>query len=68
MTDCRVSDDDLLGGLNNGWAVANTTLANERAGLGAGGGGAFGGAFPGQKAGYLERRAATSPSPTVPQA
>jgi alkylation response protein AidB-like acyl-CoA dehydrogenase len=57
MTDCRVSNDDLLGGLNNGWAVANTTLANERAGLGAGGGGAFGGAFPGQKAGYLERRA-----------
>jgi alkylation response protein AidB-like acyl-CoA dehydrogenase len=57
LTDCRVRDDDLLGGRNNGWAVANTTLANERAGLGAGGGGAFGGAFPGEKAGYLERRA-----------
>ena len=57
MTDCRVADADLIGGLNNGWAVANTTLANERAGLGAGGGGAFGGAFPGQKAGFLERRA-----------
>jgi alkylation response protein AidB-like acyl-CoA dehydrogenase len=56
MTDCRVNDADLLGGLNNGWAVANTTLANERAGLGAGGGGAFGGAIPGTKAGYLERR------------
>jgi alkylation response protein AidB-like acyl-CoA dehydrogenase len=57
LTDCRVSDADLLGGRNNGWAVANTTLANERAGLGAGGGGAYGGAFPGTKAGYLERRA-----------
>ena len=57
MTDCRVADADLLGGLNNGWAVANTTLANERAGLGAGGGGAVGGAIPGTKAGYLEKRA-----------
>ncbi len=57
MTDCRVADADVIGGLNNGWAVANTTLANERAGLGAGGGGAFGGAFPGEKAGFLERRA-----------
>ena len=28
----------LIGGVNNGWAVANTTLAFERAGLGAGGG------------------------------
>jgi len=56
MTDCRVADADLIGGLNNGWAVANTTLANERAGLGAGGSGAFGGAYPGTKAGFLERR------------
>jgi alkylation response protein AidB-like acyl-CoA dehydrogenase len=56
MTDVRVADRDLLGGLNNGWAVANTTLANERSGLGAGGGGAAGGAVPGTKAGYLERR------------
>ena len=28
----------VIGGLNNGWAVANTTLMFERAGLGAGGG------------------------------
>jgi alkylation response protein AidB-like acyl-CoA dehydrogenase len=56
MTDVRVPDAMLLGGRNNGWAVANTTLANERAGLGAGGGGAAGGAVPGSKAGYLERR------------
>jgi alkylation response protein AidB-like acyl-CoA dehydrogenase len=57
MTDVRVPDDRLLGGLNNGWAVANTTLANERAGLGAGGSGGGGGAIPGGKAGQLEQRA-----------
>ena len=38
MTDARVANDALIGGENNGWAVANTTLANERAGLGSGGG------------------------------
>jgi alkylation response protein AidB-like acyl-CoA dehydrogenase len=57
MTDVRVADADLIGGLNNGWAVANTTLANERAGLGAGGGNAAGGsAMPGTVAGQLDRR------------
>ena len=39
LTDARVPADAMIGGLNNGWAVANTTLAHERAGLGAGGGG-----------------------------
>jgi alkylation response protein AidB-like acyl-CoA dehydrogenase len=57
LSDGRVADADVLGGLNNGWAVANTTLANERAGLGAGGGGAAGGAVPGTKAGFLDKRA-----------
>ena len=57
MTDVRVDDAALIGGLNNGWAVANTTLANERAGLGAGGGGAAGTAAPGTKAGFLDKRA-----------
>jgi alkylation response protein AidB-like acyl-CoA dehydrogenase len=58
MTDVRVLDADLLGGLNNGWRVANTTLANERAGLGAGGGNAAGGAaVPGTVAGNLDKRA-----------
>jgi alkylation response protein AidB-like acyl-CoA dehydrogenase len=56
MTDVRVDDADLIGGLNNGWRVANTTLANERAGLGAGGGGAVGSAAPGSKAGALDKR------------
>jgi alkylation response protein AidB-like acyl-CoA dehydrogenase len=54
--DARVRDDAIIGGLNNGWLVANTTLANERAGLGTGGGGAGGAAFPGRKAGMLDVR------------
>ena len=58
ITDARVPSDAVIGGLNNGWAVANTTLAFERAGLGAGGGSAAGGAAtPGTVAGDLERRA-----------
>jgi alkylation response protein AidB-like acyl-CoA dehydrogenase len=58
FTDARVSNDAVIGGLNNGWAVANTTLAFERAGLGAGGGSAAGGsASPGTVAGDLDKRA-----------
>jgi alkylation response protein AidB-like acyl-CoA dehydrogenase len=58
ITDARTGDDTLIGGLNNGWAVANTTLAFERAGLGAGGGSAAGStAIPGQVAGQLGLRA-----------
>ena len=38
MEEAVVPDSALIGGLNNGWAVANTTLMNERAGLGSGGG------------------------------
>ena len=34
LTDARVSDSSVIGGTNQGWAVANTTLANERAALG----------------------------------
>ena len=30
ITDARVADAALIGGVNNGWAVANTTLMNER--------------------------------------
>jgi alkylation response protein AidB-like acyl-CoA dehydrogenase len=57
LSDARVPASALIGDKNNGWAVANTTLMNERAGLGAGGGGGFGGALPGTVAGQLERRA-----------
>lgn len=59
MTDARVAHDAVIGGLNNGWKVANTTLGHERAGLGAGGGDAGGGlsgARPGTVAGDLGKR------------
>ncbi len=60
----RVPDSDIVGGLNNGWAVANTTLAAERSGLGGGGSGGTGGAFPrlyslSHIAGYSALRART---------
>ena len=69
LTDVRVRDDDAIGGVNNGWAVANTTLAFERAGLGAGagGGGAFG-ATPGTKAGALDRKVSEFTRPARPGA
>ena len=59
IPDARVDDPALIGGVNNGWAAAHTTLLNERAGLGAGGGNAAdGGAIqPGTQGGFLERRA-----------
>ncbi len=58
ISEARTHDDTLIGGLNNGWAVANTTLTFERAGLGAGGGNSAGSsAAPGQVAGQLAMRA-----------
>jgi alkylation response protein AidB-like acyl-CoA dehydrogenase len=57
IDNARTSDENIIGGLNNGWAVANTTLAAERAGLGSGGSGAVGNAFAGPIAGHLEQRA-----------
>jgi alkylation response protein AidB-like acyl-CoA dehydrogenase len=57
LNEARVSDAAIIGGANNGWAVANTTLAFERAGLGAGGGSAAGSsATPGSIAGDLGKR------------
>ena len=57
MSDARVCDDALIGDRNNGWAVANTTLAFERAGLGSGGGhAAASAAIPGSVAGHLDQR------------
>jgi alkylation response protein AidB-like acyl-CoA dehydrogenase len=57
LEETRVPHDAIIGDLNGGWAVANTTLANERAGLGAGGGMGGAMAMPGQVAGQLGRRA-----------
>ena len=57
LTDARVADSDIVGGLNNGWAVTNTTLMFERAGLGSGGHGAAGLATPGSVFGDLDKRA-----------
>jgi len=58
LSDARAHNDTLIGGKHNGWAVANTTLGFERAGLGAGGGSAAGGsASPGTVAGDLTKRA-----------
>jgi alkylation response protein AidB-like acyl-CoA dehydrogenase len=58
LTDARVADDAIIGGLNNGWRVANTTLMFERSGLGAGGGSsAVSLATPGTIQGDLDRPA-----------
>ena len=69
ITDARVADSALIGGVNKGWAAANTTLANERAGLGSGGGNAAGGglAQPGTVMGLLDKRVGdlVGPKPTA---
>jgi alkylation response protein AidB-like acyl-CoA dehydrogenase len=57
LEDARVADSEIVGGLNNGWKVANTTLMFERAGLGSGGHGATSNASAGTVAGDLDRRA-----------
>jgi alkylation response protein AidB-like acyl-CoA dehydrogenase len=56
IADAHVPESAVIGGVNNGWAVANTTLAFERSGLGAGGGGAGISVLPGTVAGQLGRR------------
>jgi alkylation response protein AidB-like acyl-CoA dehydrogenase len=35
MEEARIPDENVVGGVGNGWSVAITTLMNERAGLGA---------------------------------
>jgi len=54
MTDARAPHSGVIGDVNNGWAATNTTLMNERAGLGAGGGGGAAGLTPGTIAGMLD--------------
>jgi len=66
LSDARVPTSAIIGGRNNGWAVANTTLANERAGLGTGGGSAgAGAASPGTISGHLEKRAGDFVTPVA---
>jgi alkylation response protein AidB-like acyl-CoA dehydrogenase len=57
LSEAKVPVDAVIGTVNDGWAVTNTTLQNERAGLGAGGSGAVPTAVPGTVAGNLSRRA-----------
>lgn len=57
IDEARVPAANIIGGLNNGWAVANTTLMVERQSLGSGGGGGkgLGVAQPGPIALQLDR-------------
>jgi alkylation response protein AidB-like acyl-CoA dehydrogenase len=58
LTDARAPSTAVIGGLHNGWAVANTTLMHERSGLGSGGGsGAAGAVLPGTVANQRGARA-----------
>ena len=50
FTDARVPAANIVGGLNDGWSVGTTTLANERVGLGGGGALSFGISAPGGRA------------------
>jgi len=55
FTDARVPDENLIGGLSNGWAVAMTTLAHERTTYAAGRDYSLRGVAPGVKEGNLDR-------------
>jgi alkylation response protein AidB-like acyl-CoA dehydrogenase len=72
LSDVRVDGDAVIGDVNEGWRVANTTLAFERAGLGTGGGGSGSREQiqPGNIAGNLPKRAGdlVGPEPTQPTA
>ena len=57
LDDAKVPKGANIGDVNNGWAVTNTTLMHERAGLGSGGGGGGSGVTPGTVANELGRRA-----------
>jgi alkylation response protein AidB-like acyl-CoA dehydrogenase len=60
FTDARVSNDAIIGAVNDGWKAANTTLFHERSGMGAGGGardGQITRALAGTISGHLDRRA-----------
>src|SRR5918996_582659 len=54
LTDARVPDANIIGGLDNGWAVTMATLANERSSYAAGAEYGMGPA-PGRRHGMLDR-------------
>jgi alkylation response protein AidB-like acyl-CoA dehydrogenase len=66
LSDARVADDAIIGGTNNGWAVANTTLMFERSSLGAGGHSAAALANAGTVAGDLPKRVGDFVKPSTP--
>jgi alkylation response protein AidB-like acyl-CoA dehydrogenase len=55
FTDATVAHDNMLGGLNNGWAVAMATLTNERNTYAGGGHHVGYQASPGESSGQLDR-------------
>ncbi|HUF96697.1 MAG TPA: acyl-CoA dehydrogenase family protein [Ilumatobacter sp.] len=55
LTDAYVSDDRIIGGLGNGWKVAQTTLAYERTSISSRGG-ANASFAPGELNGFVDRR------------
>lgn len=57
LDQARVPHANVIGELNDGWRVANTTLAVERAGIGGGHGLAYAAAHPGSVAGHLSQPA-----------
>jgi alkylation response protein AidB-like acyl-CoA dehydrogenase len=57
IDEARVPHADMIGDLNDGWKVANTTLMVERAGIGGATVAAPSGAIAGTVAGHLDQRA-----------
>jgi alkylation response protein AidB-like acyl-CoA dehydrogenase len=57
LNDARVPHENMIGDLNDGWKVANTTLMVERAGIGGATVAAPSTGIPGTVAGHLDRRA-----------
>jgi len=64
----RVPHANIIGELNDGWRVTNTTLVVERAGIGGSHGLAFAAAHPGSVAGHLDRPAGTFRGKRLPLA
>jgi alkylation response protein AidB-like acyl-CoA dehydrogenase len=69
LSDVRIDADAVIGEVNDGWRVANTTLAFERAGLGTGGTSGLTPVVPGTVAGNLDKRVGDLvPSKPAPRA